>query len=278
MQSATVGRSFRNYEIQNILYHQEGEHLRITHKPTGKETVHGFVHHPGNGVDPTPERNTASTERSLKLEKEINGISLNGKVENSRLESILWGKNAVKSHKMSSPLKLYPTSLVRRPSQTSQGLVRRPTSCSGQIPLFPTSTPMTPLPLIRRRSQSLAHRPETPAYGEHPFIASSSPTKLSPSKGSTRAAIPMPHTPVSDSSTATSILKENNGKLVEPKTSRARRFKEEVFFAFVPLPLSCWYTRGGKRLGGDDDEGSEMRVPLDQREDVSVGIRGRAVT
>jgi hypothetical protein len=54
-----------------------------------------------------------------------------------------------------------------------------------------------------------------------------------------------------------------------------------VFFAFVLLPLSCWYTRGGKELVGDDDEGSEMRVrrvPLDQRGDVTVSTGGRAVT
>lgn len=33
------------------------------------------------------------------------------------------------------------------------------------------------------------------------------------------------------------------------RRSRGKSIKEGAFFAFVLLPLSCWYTRGGKRLG-----------------------------
>jgi hypothetical protein len=187
-----------------------------------------------------------------------------------------------KYRKMPSPiLQPYPTGLVRKPSQSSQGFVRKATSRSGQTPLLLPSTPTTPLPLIRRRSQSLARRPETPAQGEHPFITASSPMKSTPTKRSTPSPTPMPHTPVSDTSTATSTLKgENKAALLKPKIGRARKFKEEMFFAFVLLRLSCWYTRGGKRLGVEDEEGSEMRVrrvPLDQRGNVTVKIGGRAV-
>jgi hypothetical protein len=67
---------------------------------------------------------------------------------------------------------------------------------------------------------------------------------------------------------------------VAGKISRGRKFKEEMFFAFVLLPLRCWYIRGGKRLGIDDEDGSEMRVrrmPIANREDVTGRIAGRAV-
>jgi hypothetical protein len=145
----------------------------------------------------------------------------------------------LKTTNMSNPVKPYPTGLVRRPSQGSQGLIRRPISRSGQAPLLPPSTPAIPLPLIRRRSQSTAQRPETPAKGEHPFITASSPTKSSPSKRST-ATPTLPHTPVSNTSTASSALKGgNNGKVGAGKFSRGKKFKEELFFAFVLLPLSC---------------------------------------
>ncbi|KAI9055315.1 hypothetical protein LZ554_000275 [Drepanopeziza brunnea f. sp. 'monogermtubi'] len=33
------------------------------------------------------------------------------------------------------------------------------------------------------------------------------------------------------------------------KRGKGKKVKEVAFFAFVLLPLSCWYTRGGKRLG-----------------------------
>jgi len=96
----------------------------------------------------------------------------------------------------------------------------------------------------------------------------------------------MPKTPVSDTSTASSTLKAEkraviSGQAGEPKISRRRKLKEELFFAFVLLPLSCWYTRGGKRLGIDDEDGSEMRVrrvPIGEREDITVRIGGRAIS
>lgn len=51
--------------------------------------------------------------------------------------------------------------------------------------------------------------------------------------------------------------------------------KEGAFFAFVLLPLSCWYTRGGKRLGEMDDVDSEPCRPrasqqLQRRSSVRV--------
>lgn len=96
----------------------------------------------------------------------------------------------------------------------------------------------------------------------------------------------VPHTPGSDTSTASSALKVEkkvviNGQAGEPKIGKGSKFKEELFFAFVLLPLSCWYTRGGKRLGIEDEEGSEMRarrVPIGEREDVTVRIGGRAIS
>ncbi|KAE9379773.1 hypothetical protein N431DRAFT_451589 [Stipitochalara longipes BDJ] len=185
---------------------------------------------------------------------------------------------------MSSPVKRYPTGLVRRPSQGSPGLVRRPTSRSGQAPLLPLSTPTIPLPLVRRRSQSIGQRPETPAQGEHPFITASSPIKSAMKRTTPTPTIPQ--TPVSDTSTERSTSKGEkkviiSGQTGEPKIGKGRKFKEELFFVFVLLPLSCWYTRGGKRLGIEDEEGSEMkvrRVPIGQREDVTVKIGGRAIS
>ncbi|PMD34494.1 hypothetical protein L207DRAFT_534813 [Hyaloscypha variabilis F] len=185
---------------------------------------------------------------------------------------------------MSSPVKPYPTGLVRRPSQGSQGLIRRRTSRSGQVPLLRPATPTTPLPLVRRRSQSIARRPETPAQGEHPFLTACSPRKSSMKRSTPTPTIPQ--TPVSDSSTASSTLKAEkraviSGQAGEPKISRRRKLKEELFFAFVLLPLSCWYTRGGKRLVIDDEDGSEMRVrrvPIGEREDITVRIGGRAIS
>jgi hypothetical protein len=90
----------------------------------------------------------------------------------------------------------------------------------------------------------------------------------------------MPQTPVSDTSTARSALKAEkrvviSGQAGEPKTSRRRKFKEDLFFALVLLPLSYWYMRGGKRLGIQDEDGSDMRVrrvPIGEREDITVII------
>lgn len=49
-----------------------------------------------------------------------------------------------------------------------------------------------------------------------------------------------------------------------PKVTGARKVKEGVFFAFVLLPLSCWYTRGGKRLSRSDDFDDEPFRPTHQ--------------
>jgi len=59
----------------------------------------------------------------------------------------------------------------------------------------------------------------------------------------------------------------------ELKISEERSFKEQLFFAFVLPPLSFRYTRGGKRLGVQDEEGSKMRVRrvrINERENVTV--------
>ena len=41
-------------------------------------------------------------------------------------------------------------------------------------------------------------------------------------------------------------------KLEEQKIGKGKKFKEELFFAFAFLPLSCWYKRAGRRLGAKD--------------------------
>lgn len=52
---------------------------------------------------------------------------------------------------------------------------------------------------------------------------------------------------------STSVLEaKKKVKLEEPKISKGKKFKEELFFAFAFLPLSCWYKRAGRRLGAKD--------------------------
>jgi hypothetical protein len=43
--------------------------------------------------------------------------------------------------------------------------------------------------------------------------------------------------------------------LEKPKISKGRKFKEELFLAFVFLPSSCWYMRGEMRLGVEEEAG-----------------------
>jgi hypothetical protein len=49
------------------------------------------------------------------------------------------------------------------------------------------------------------------------------------------------------------------------KDTAGRKIKDKAYFAFVLLPLSCWYTRGGKRLRAledDEDEGKFAIRPI----------------
>jgi hypothetical protein len=109
-------------------------------------------------------------------------------------------------------------------------------------------------------------------------------------------ALPSPTTPrsilkTSDStlvgssaSTAQSSPPSSPSKSIRKKTAQprdpgrrtpTRSVKEGAFFAFVLLPLSCWYTRGGKRLKEMEDFDDEPFRPrpsaqLQRRSSVSV--------
>ncbi|CAL3965035.1 unnamed protein product [Diplocarpon coronariae] len=58
-----------------------------------------------------------------------------------------------------------------------------------------------------------------------------------------------------------SIRSSRNEKTRDPaKRTKVDGFKETVFFALVLLPLSCWYTRGGKRLSALEEEDRAVRA------------------
>jgi hypothetical protein len=44
------------------------------------------------------------------------------------------------------------------------------------------------------------------------------------------------------------------------KNTAGRKIKDKAYFAFVLLPLSCWYTRGGKRLRVLEDDENEGKI------------------
>ncbi|KAG4437514.1 hypothetical protein IFR05_007024, partial [Cadophora sp. M221] len=66
------------------------------------------------------------------------------------------------------------------------------------------------------------------------------------------------YSPTTTSSTSSSSLNYTSKPQPKPtRRSRGKSIKEGAFFAFVLLPLSCWYTRGGKRLGSMRGKGEK---------------------
>ncbi|XMA08123.1 hypothetical protein WAI453_000914 [Rhynchosporium graminicola] len=55
------------------------------------------------------------------------------------------------------------------------------------------------------------------------------------------------------------------------KRSRGKSIKEGAFYAFVLLPLSCWYTRGGKNLGTAAPTSAEGKLAGRKSEMLDLG-------
>lgn len=91
------------------------------------------------------------------------------------------------------------------------------------LPPPPISQPTTPPPPLRRvpTSQSVSGR-RSLTVGEHPALSTRH-------KFAEQANSPFPA--------------QGPGR-----ATAGQKFKDGTFFAFILLPLSCWYTRGGKRL------------------------------
>lgn len=83
---------------------------------------------------------------------------------------------------------------------------------------------------------------------------------------------------MSDTSTSTSTsdsgLKKDSSKFAkggQKKIGRGERIKEKLFFAFVLLPLSCWYTMGCVSMGDLDEEvETQSRIVSGQGENFRV--------
>ncbi|KAK0101381.1 hypothetical protein ONS95_006556 [Cadophora gregata] len=94
-----------------------------------------------------------------------------------------------------------------------------------------TLTPATPRSILKPGDVHPANR--LPAHSPTSSTSSSSLNYTSKYKFKSKAQLQSPPN-------------ASNNK----RRSRGKSIKEGAFFAFVLLPLSCWYTRGGKRLGG----------------------------
>ncbi|KAF8851991.1 hypothetical protein BDZ45DRAFT_678677 [Acephala macrosclerotiorum] len=135
--------------------------------------------------------------------------------------------------------------LVPRPKGMQQGLL-------------PPAYPTTPVLLSPTTPRSILKNSETPAAPKSESSASSASTASSPSKSKRQK------------------VAEHGQEVDIPKLTKARKVKEGAFFAFVLLPLSCWYTRGGKRLRELDDFDDEPFRPrpsqqLQRTDSMSIG-------
>ncbi|KUJ21466.1 uncharacterized protein LY89DRAFT_730243 [Mollisia scopiformis] len=117
-------------------------------------------------------------------------------------------------------------------------LVPRPRGL--QPPTYPSTpvlpSPTTPRSILKTSDSTAAPRSEASTSTSH-SSTSSSPSKLERQK--------------------IAKLERNDPMRVTP----VNKVKEGAFFAFVLLPLSCWYTRGGKRLKDLDDFDDEPFRP-----------------
>ncbi|KAH7360266.1 hypothetical protein BKA65DRAFT_546989 [Rhexocercosporidium sp. MPI-PUGE-AT-0058] len=125
-------------------------------------------------------------------------------------------------------------------------------------PSTPTSTPLTTIPRSTATPTSIsapisttAKIPQAPAPA---LTTSTTPRSILKSGDIHPANRPPAYSPTTTSSKSSSSL--NYTSKPQTKTTRRSRgqsLKEGAFFAFVLLPLSCWYTRGGKRLRSGSD-------------------------
>ena len=183
-----------------------------------------------------------------------------------------------------------PHSLIPYSHTDQNTLIRRRSQSRGLPSRKPSNASLAPeqRSLYTRPSQNPISR--MPSRGPKPILKQTEsrdhiPLIRPPSNSPTKSArfpadLPSP-TSASASSSGSKFKEENKARQNEKKSagiSRGAKFKEGLFFAFVLLPLSCWYTRGGKRLGDMDDEEMETRirsVPINGREEVTVRIGGR---
>ncbi|PVH84728.1 hypothetical protein DL98DRAFT_69674 [Cadophora sp. DSE1049] len=140
------------------------------------------------------------------------------------------------SHPMALPTP--PASAALTPS-TSTALATIPRSTP-----TPTSTRLPSLPAPTSIQSQIA--PTTPRSIPKPgdIHPANRPPDYSPTTSSSNSSSSLNYT-----SKSKAQLKSQNTSGAK-RRSRGKSIKEGAFFAFVLLPLSCWYTRGGKRLGG----------------------------
>ncbi|KAH9224022.1 hypothetical protein DL95DRAFT_452997 [Leptodontidium sp. 2 PMI_412] len=126
----------------------------------------------------------------------------------------------------------------------------------------PTSTPLTAIPRSTPTSASVSTSAKLLPAPAPALTAPKTPRSIL-KPGDIHPANRLPaYSPTASSSTTSSSLNYTSKPQPKPKTtrrSRGKSLKEGAFFAFVLLPLSCWYTRGGKRLGsmgGSGEKGS----------------------
>ncbi|KAL2074239.1 hypothetical protein VTL71DRAFT_8017 [Oculimacula yallundae] len=85
-----------------------------------------------------------------------------------------------------------------------------------------------------------------------PTAATTTPRSILKSGDIHPANRPAGYSPTAPTSSSSSSLNSTSKAKAKQRRSRGKSIKEGAFYAFVLLPLSCWYTRGGKRLGYTD--------------------------
>ncbi|KAJ5054769.1 uncharacterized protein L3040_001033 [Drepanopeziza brunnea f. sp. 'multigermtubi'] len=170
-----------------------------------------------------------------------------------------------------------PSDVAPRPLHLdTEGKWVSPVPAASTGPTEPTEPPKVVTPAAAPAVPPPVLTVPKPAEVSPGYEASTSSTSSSPSSNPGHSI----------KSTRYEDLKSLKSPDEDKKRGKGKKVKEVAFFAFVLLPLSCWYTRGGKRLGpvakpgrrvADDEETRaikalpELRRPATGRPGTGTG-------